>query len=181
MLLRSGALPAKLTAWEALEKKGPVWTPLDPSEISSTSAATLTKQKDLSVLATNSNGLGAYKIVAPTDLKGITAVRLEVLTHEKSPKKGPGRAPDGNFVLTEFELSAAPKSDPSKSKRVGLENAQADFSQKNYSVATAIDGKLPATGNGWAISPKTGVDHMACFETKQDIAHEGGSILTFTS
>ncbi len=171
----------RLAAWEAKKDKGMVWTPLDPAEISSTSAATLTKQKDLSILATSSNGLGAYKVVAHTELSGITAVKLDVLTDDKLPKRGPGRAPtDGNFVLTEFELSAAPKSDPGKATKIGLENAQADFSQNGYHVKTAIDGKVAASANGWAIAPKFGVDHRACFETKQGVGHEGGTILTFT-
>ena len=162
-------LGEKLAAWEASQDRGTVWTPLDPKELSSTSATTLTKQKDLSVLATVSNGIGAYKVVAETDLQGITAVRLEALSDDRQPKKGPGRAPDGNFVLTEFELTAAPKSDPDQAAKIGLQNPQADFSQDGYHVATAIDGNMAAAGNGWAISPKTGVNHLACFETKQDL------------
>ncbi|MBP90292.1 MAG: hypothetical protein CMJ64_26905 [Planctomycetaceae bacterium] len=172
-------LAEKLTAWEAQEGKGTEWTPLDPAELSSTSATTLTKQEDLSVVATSSNGLGTYKVVANTDLKGITAVRLEALADDRQPKKGPGRSPDGNFVLTEFELSAAPKSEPDKTAKIALENAQADFSQADYNVATAIDGNMASTGNGWAIAPKVGVNHVSSFETKHDVGHDGGTILTF--
>ena len=139
----------------------------------------LTKQEDLSVVATSSNGLGTYTVVANTELTGIAAVRLEALADDRQPKKGPGRAPDGNFVLTEFELSAAPKSDPGKATKIGLENAQADFSQDVYNVATAIDGNMASTGNGWAIAPKVGVNHLASFELKQDVGYDGGTILTF--
>ncbi|MDP7017508.1 MAG: DUF1549 and DUF1553 domain-containing protein, partial [Pirellulaceae bacterium] len=172
-------LAEKLTAWEAKKDKGTVWTPLDPVELSSTSATTLARQDDLSVLATNSNGLGAYKVVAHTDLQGITAVRLEALTDKRQPKKGPGRAPDGNFVLTEFELTAAAKADPAKTAKIGLENAQADFSQNVYNVATAIDGSMAGSNNGWAIAPKAGASHRASFETKQDVGFDGGAVLTF--
>ena len=168
----------RLAAWEAREDKTTVWTPLDPGELSSTSATTLTRQEDLSVVATSSNGLGTYKVVTNTDLKGITAVRFEVLADDRQPKKGPGRAPDGNFVLTEFELSAAPATEPDKATKIGLENAQADFSQADYDVATAIDGNRAATGNGWAISPEAGVNHTASFETKQDLGYDGGTVLT---
>ena len=62
--------------------------PLDPAELSATSATTLTKEKDLSVVATVSNGLGNYKVVAHTDLVGITAVRLEVLPDARHPTRG---------------------------------------------------------------------------------------------
>jgi flagellar motility protein MotE (MotC chaperone) len=169
----------RLAQWEAREDKTTAWTPLDPGDLSSTSATTLTKQEDLSVVATSSNGLGTYKIVANTDLKGIRAVRLEALADDRQPKKGPGRAPDGNFVLTEFELSAAPASEPSKVEQIGLENAQADFSQADYSVTTAIDGNMAASGNGWAVSPKVGETRVASFETKQDVGYDGGTVLTF--
>ncbi|HJN10552.1 MAG TPA: DUF1549 domain-containing protein [Pirellulaceae bacterium] len=169
----------RLAAWEAKESKGTIWTPLDPAKVSSTSATMLTKQEDLSVVATSSNGLGTYTVVANTELTGIAAVRLEALADDRQPKKGPGRAPDGNFVLTEFELSAAPKSDPGKATKIGLENAQADFSQDVYNVATAIDGNMASTGNGWAIAPKVGVNHLASFELKQDVGYDGGTILTF--
>ena len=40
---------------------------------------------------------------------------------------GPGRAPDGNFVLTELEVSAAPKSDAKAAKKLVLEKPLADF------------------------------------------------------
>ena len=43
---------------------------------------------------------------AETDLTDITGIRLEVLTDDKLPNKGPGRASDGNFVLTELEVVA---------------------------------------------------------------------------
>ncbi|MBC8350730.1 MAG: DUF1549 domain-containing protein [Planctomycetes bacterium] len=172
-------LNEQLAVWEAKEDKGTAWTPLEPSELSSTSATTLTKQDDLSIVATSSNGLGTYKVVAHTDLKSITAVRLEALADDQQPMKGPGRSPDGNFVLTEFELSTAPKSDLTKATKIDLENAQADFSQAEYNVATAIDGNMASTGNGWAIAPKPGVNHLASFETKEDIGHDGGTVLTF--
>ncbi|MEM9702365.1 MAG: hypothetical protein AAF907_07975, partial [Planctomycetota bacterium] len=59
--------------------------------------------------------------------------------------------------------------------KVELQNAQADFSQGNYDVKTAIDGKAPARNNGWAISPQVGQDHWAVFETKSDVGLAGGS------
>ncbi|MCA9066696.1 MAG: hypothetical protein KDA96_26695, partial [Planctomycetaceae bacterium] len=173
------ALPAHLTAWEAGENKTTAWTILDPSELSSTSATTLTRQDDLAITATSSNGIGTYKVIARTDLTEIRAVRLEALTDDSLPKKGPGRAPDGNFVLTDFDVTAAPAAEPEKTVKLTLENAQADFSQNNYDVATAIDGVMAQSGNGWAVSPRTGATHMASFEIKDPVGFEGGTILTF--
>jgi hypothetical protein len=117
-------------------------------------------------------------IVAETDLTDITGVRLEVLTDSRLPSKGPGRAPDGNFVLTELELTAAPKADPKKTVPVKLQTPLADFSQANFEVAKAIDGNHDDNGGGWAVSPSTGIVHWASFETKDPLGKPGGTILT---
>jgi hypothetical protein len=60
---------------------------------------------------------------------------------------------------------------------VGLGNASADFSQDNWHVAGAIDG---SEDTGWAVMPQFGKTHEAIFETKSDIAHDGGCLLTLT-
>ena len=59
---------------------------------------------------------GVVTISAETDLTGITGLRLEVLTDNRLPNNGPGRATDGNFVLNEIELTAAPKAESQTSK-----------------------------------------------------------------
>ena len=62
------------------------------------------------------NRNGVVTISAETDLTGITGLRLEVLTDSRLPNNGPGRATDGNFVLNELELTAAPKAEPQASQ-----------------------------------------------------------------
>ena len=101
----------------------------------------LARQDDLSVVATGANGKTTYQFAARTDQANITGVRLEVLAQDSLPGKGPGRAANGNFVLTEFRAEWAPDSDPAQKTAVVLQNAQADFSQQGYEVATAIDGQ----------------------------------------
>ena len=124
--------------------------------------------------------LASTNVVAETPLKGITAIRLEALTDERLPGKGPGRSPNGNFVLTEFEVTAAPKSHPEAAKKVALDKPLADFSQESYDVKTAIDGQAPEANNGWAVHPKTGVTHWATFELKEDLGSDEPTVLTFT-
>jgi hypothetical protein len=169
-------LPEKLAAWEKSLSTGVVWTPLDPSELKSQVGATFTKNADGSVSVGGTNGKDVYTIVAPTDLKGITAIRLEALADPALPAGGPGRAPNGNFVLSELTVTAAPKSDASQAALVGLANAVADFSQESWAVGGAIDG---GDGAGWAIASEFGKSHVAVFETRDSIAHDGGSLLTF--
>lgn len=171
-------LPQLLAAWEARPDRDTNWVALDPTTLAATNGAKLEKQKDLSVTASGPNGTGDYQITAETTLTGIRAIRLEALVDKDNPKKGPGRSDDGNFVLTELEVFVAPKGQPDKKTKLKLIGAQADFSQKGYDVATAIDGSVRATSNGWAISAKTGENHYASFKIAQPIGKTDGVILT---
>src|SRR5262249_46570352 len=129
---------------------------------------------------TGSNSKCNYTFTAETELKGITGVRLEVLADDRLPGKGPGRAPNGNFVLSEFELSVAPKGKAAEARKVALQNAQASFSQDVYHITTASDGKAREANTGGALSPGTGMDQWAVFETKDDVGFEGGTVLKST-
>ena len=174
------ALQKKIATWEKEKATGSKWIPLKPETLSTTNEATLELQKDLSVLAKGKNGKGDYQIVVHTDLKGISAVRLEALTDDSLPQKGPGRGGDGNFVLNEFEVYSAPQSKPDQKTKLTLSNPQADFSQNVYNVSTAIDGKVNPGSDGWAVSPQTGKSHMASFDIQSKVAADDqGTILTF--
>ena len=116
------------------------WLVLKPNMLTTTNGSILTKQPDGSIVASGPNRNGVVTVTAETDLIGITGVRLEVLADASLPQNGPGRASDGNFVLNEIELIAAPKADPKQGKSVKLANALADFNQNNLEVAKAIDG-----------------------------------------
>src|SRR5438477_11872464 len=99
-----------------------------------------------------------YTVTVTTKLTNVTALRLEVLPDDSLPAKGPGRAQNGNFVLNEFTVKAAPTDKPMESKGVALHKAVADFSQEGWAVGGAIDNN-PATG--WAVLPQFGKAHLA--------------------
>ena len=141
---------------------------LDPIELKASNNAKLDRQDDSSVLVSGPNGKGQYTFAARTDLEGITGIKLEVLTDDRLPNKGPGRAQNGNFVLSEFKVQWAPEGEPDKKTAVALQNAQADYSQDDYNVSTAIDGQVAPTNNGWATSPRVGENRTAVFETKEN-------------
>ena len=170
----------RIAAWKAQLVSKADWTALDPHEFSSSNKAKLEKREDLSIFVSGAQGKSDVKFVAKTDLVGITGIRIEALKDDKLPNKGPGRAPDGNFVLTEFEVQAAPIDKPKELKKIKLKNAKADFNQPNYNIATSIDGKLNNANNGWAVSNKFGVDHFATLETDKDVGGEGGTLLSIT-
>ena len=66
------------------------------------------------------------------------------------------------------------RADAPKTTKLVLENAKANFSQGNYDVGTAIDGKREPQNNGWAIAPQMAKDHTATFEIKELPAVAGG-------
>jgi hypothetical protein len=174
-----GQQASKQGDWEKKNKLGGEWFPLLPTKLEATNGATLSTQPDLSIIASGKNGKGNYVVVAQTSLKGIKQIRLEALEDTRIPSKGPGRAPDGNFVLTQFDVTATAKTEGAKPVKVALHKALASFSQENFDIKKAIDGS-PDNNTGWAVSPVPGITHWATFETKEPLGLDGGTILTFT-
>jgi mono/diheme cytochrome c family protein len=118
-----------------------------------------------------------YTLEATTTLTGIRAIKLETLTDPSLPGSGPGRgdADRPNFVLHALNMEAAPKSG-GRAQPVKFDRATADYSQKNWDPAGAIDAS-PKTG--WAIGPKFHAPHWAVFETDKPFGFDGGTRLTF--
>ncbi|MEM8678572.1 MAG: DUF1553 domain-containing protein, partial [Planctomycetota bacterium] len=89
------------------------WEPLAPQSITSQIGEQFQLQADGSVFVTGPQGkVGTNVFVAETNLDHITAVRVEAIADERLPAHGPGRAPNGNFVLSELRLSLGPQRAP---------------------------------------------------------------------
>ena len=172
----------RLTEWEkTAETSGTPWAALEFSEMKSTTGAKLAKQDDLSIFVSGPNNKkGAYVLTGSVEPTKITGIKIEALTDDRLPNRGPGRPPNGNFVLTEFTVQAWKKDKPNKKTTLKLTNAKADFSQGGYDVKTAIDGKKPNSGNGWATSPKTGEDRTATFELEKPFEVTPETVLQLT-
>src|SRR5262249_23674948 len=127
-----------------LTRPGPVgWVNLEPVQYTSEGGATLTKLPDRSLLASGKIApTDAYTITAYTDLEGITAIRVELLTHPSLPAQGPGRHTSANLVLSELRLLAAPRRDPSKTEPVIFQNPTADHNQEGWPVTAAVDRQM---------------------------------------
>ncbi len=163
------------------------WTRLEPVEMKAEKGTVLATQDDKSVFVDFSIPPNeTFTLVLESNLKSITAVRLEALTHPSLPMNGPGRSANGNFVLSEFELFAAPlppsagktAAKAEAAKPVKIASAVADHSQEGYPVRHAIDGNQKS---GWAINVKSGnpnVDREAIFLPAQPIQNQGGTRLT---
>jgi mono/diheme cytochrome c family protein len=173
------AVQARVAEWEkARAARSGRWVVLDPVAFRSEKGAKLTKLADGSLL---SGGpcppVDTYTVEAHTDLRNITAVRLEVLTDDSLPHKGPGRQGNGNLHLNEFKVQAAPKGNPSAKKPLAVRSARADFEQVGWTAAMAVDNN-PKTA--WGIYPEVGKPHRAVFELKEPAGEAGGTTLTFT-
>ncbi|WP_166821960.1 PSD1 and planctomycete cytochrome C domain-containing protein [Thalassoroseus pseudoceratinae] len=147
--------------------------PLEIVQVKSTGGATFDTQTDGSYLATGKNPASAtYTIIAKTDQKNVTGLRLRTLADPKLPSKGPGRTAHGNFVLNEFQVQSSVNQDFKKAKPQPIQSATADFSQNKWDVAGAFDGKPKS---GWAISPQMGKDHEAVFVFATPVNGDGKS------
>jgi hypothetical protein len=147
------------------------WALLAPMKMSAVSGATLTLLEDGSILAGGAiPNQEKYTLAFQTDLKGITAFRLEVLPDRSLPASGPGRATNGNIVLTEFRVQLLSDPEAEFGIPVAFEKSSSDFAQENFPAALAIDGK---NDTGWALHPSLGRMHEAVFEAKAPLAAAG--------
>jgi hypothetical protein len=174
-------LPTAQAAWEATSpQSASVWRLVNPTSAVSKLGAELKKQDDLSLLATGPNVVAdVYTIKAVVaGAAPVTGIRLEVLPDKSLVKNGPGRADNGNFVLTTFRLLArsADADEAEASVDVPLHAAKSDFAQKDWPIAAALNDK---PDDGWAVSPQIGKRHVATFELKQPVQFEQGTQLTF--
>ena len=173
-------LAEKLPEWEAgLDVPPEGWTVLDPASYTSTGGSEFQELDDSSLVVTGTLApQDKYTIVARSREIGLKTFRLEALTHDSLNNKGPGRAANGNFVLGEFAIYAAPMNDPNNMTKIELVRPKADFEEPNHEVALAIDGN---PDSGWAIYRDVGFneDRYATFETDEAIGYPDGTILTF--
>jgi hypothetical protein len=174
-------LPTRFTAWEP-HRSGPGATPrwaiLEPFKLESKGGATFTRLDDGSYRVEGPNAdSDVYTITAACDLADITAIRVEALADDSLPQRGPGRAPNGNFALTDVTLEAGPRFGIGMTATPRLINAKATFEQPGLPVAAAIDDDPKS---GWAVDPQFGCDHAAVFEVGQALRTDSGSTLKIT-
>ncbi|MDB6121158.1 MAG: Protein of unknown function (DUF1553)/Protein of unknown function (DUF1549)/Planctomycete [Pedosphaera sp.] len=170
------SLRAEMLAWEKeLAHQKSIWTVLDPETFTATNGTKLIKQADQSLLASGQRpDVDTYTIIANTDLKGITAVRLELLTDESLPHKGPGRDDEGNLQISEFRVIAASRTNAADVRAVTLQNPTSRHNQKT--LWNLIDDKDQTS---WGTFPIVGKPQEIYFESAEPIGFDGGTTLRF--
>jgi hypothetical protein len=119
-----------------------------------------------------------YTIEVATTLKGITGFKLETLTDPSLPGEGPGRGDEErpNFILNKVTVTAAARGDKEAANKIELHSPQADFSQRGWDVAGAIDNDPKS---GWAINPQFHKPHEASFLFREPVGDGEECLLTF--
>ena len=151
------------------------WRIIVPETFVSSNGATLVRQADGSLLATGARPDRDISVVTTRGLAlNITAVRLEVLTDETLPKRGPGRQENGNLHLSEFQMFV---SEPGgEAREIAFARAAADFNQSGWTIEHALDGNEKTA---WGIFPKVGEPHRAVFVLKEPLRVERNVALVF--
>jgi len=177
-LERHHADPAgAVTRFEALAAQAPQWRVAVPVKAASRAGATLETLPDGSVRVSGKQADETTTLTLAPPAGGFTGLRLEAIVDPGLPQGGVGRAPDGNFVVNEIVVEAAPAARPAEVKRVVLHRAQADFAQATFDAAQAIDGD-PNPGRGWAVAPRTKESHWAVFEVKDALEWKEPMVVT---
>ncbi|MBA4062833.1 MAG: hypothetical protein C0501_03840 [Isosphaera sp.] len=184
----SKTLDDKQKAWEAgLRTMKPTeWTAVEVHRANSqhgppatrVPGATLTVGKDGTVTASGKlDSRDVYTVVGLADPGApVTAIRLEALSDPGLPAKGPGRADNGNFVLSEFRVNARPLDRPdANAPAVKLTAVAQTFQQEGFAAARAVDGDR---ATGWAVAPQLGRDHAAVFRFEKPVGGPAGVALT---
>ena len=168
-VLRQQYLEARFAAWLATERSKAVrWTVLTPMAVKG-NVPTLTMESDgIVFVGGDKSKHDEYDLSFRTDLKGITAVRLEVLPDDRLPNGGPGRVnyegPFGDFFLCEFTLDKG-------GARQTWAGASGSFADGNNKAALAIDGDPQS---GWSINGGQGKAHAAVFNLTRPL--DGGDL-----
>ena len=183
--------------WEAsIEESRQIWNPLRPVEVRVSSGLRADTESDRSILIGGENVPQAvYGITVETG-EPLSAIRLEALPHRSLPNNGPGRALNGNFVVTElivmrgdqlhhfdsFDKEFSKWSAELKQTMVELSDASATIEQnqsakqhpdKKWSAASTIDRDANGRTWGWAVLPQVGQSQELVVRTKAGMLEKG--------
>ena len=160
------------------------WSLLSSATASSSAGTKFSAQPDGAFLSTgNAPAKEVITVKGTASLLQISSIRLEALTHESMPGKGPGRASNGNFALGDIRVSVQslvdgkPTGDKISAK---LSAARATHQQNttSLSVAASIDDD-PISG--WAVDAGgIGKDQAAVFDFAEPLKAKDGVQITAT-
>jgi len=152
----------------AFSKEGVAWQPLLDEKVSAKENAEFKRLDDGSWLVSGGTAAKETYIVEAAPAPGLlTAVRLEALPDDSHPGKSLGRAVNGNFVLSTFEIRLL--TPDGKTTNLPLVKAETDYDQAGWSIAKLgptpmTKGKAKKADNnkaGWAIGGNLPANRVA--------------------
>ena len=148
------------------------WKTVQPTKATS-EVPILSIMEDGSVFATGDQTTrDHYLVELGTDLRGVTAIRLEAIPDDRLPKRGPGRAyyetRNGDFFLSEMTLQA--NGEPVKFSRVlptFVENRgrNGPFAGETRALLS-VDGDQQT---GWSIATRVGQTSAVVFQLEKPL------------
>ncbi len=166
------------------------WVTLAPENVTGSAGTAFKTLPDGSLLALgNAPATETYTLKLHAPFANVTGFRIEVLPDDSLAAKGPGRANNGNFVLTEVKVKFAPDAKPDVKPAetpVKLQSATATFEQTSGGEGTpygkfgseaVIDDDAKGANWGWAILPETGKENAIHFETAPDSPSGSGTYI----
>ncbi|MCB1244781.1 MAG: DUF1549 domain-containing protein [Verrucomicrobiae bacterium] len=176
-------IPAKSTAWESKLTLNQLWTRWSPLMAKSVdtgkSGVPATVLPDGSVLASGPVKNVDYAVTCDASVGLVSGFMLEALPHDSLPGFGPGLNENGNFVVSEFEVTLTPAG-AKKPQKVKFTNAMADYNQKDFDVKNAINGNPNRDDKAWAVGGGERRPHWARFQLEKPLEVEKGSAITVT-
>ena len=134
-------------SWLAeLQLRSDLFRPIVPDSAVAESGADISIAEQGQLLVSgNSPAADNYVITFAPPTNRLGAIQLQLLPHDSFPQKGPGRAANGNLVITKVVLS--------QGERIAKwGTATASFSQDGFPAENLAKGNT----RGWAIMPKMG-------------------------
>ncbi|MFN0120608.1 MAG: DUF1549 domain-containing protein [Blastocatellia bacterium] len=194
---RTADWEARVQQWEErVRNDQPAWQVIRP-EVNdiSTGGQKYIAMKDGSFIAQGyAPTKHRVKFILRTDVRDITAFRLELLNDPNLPLGGPGRSIWGTGALTEFDVEAAPAATPDKVIKLKIAKATADISLPEKELHAIFDDrskKRRVTGpieyaidglteTAWGIDAGPGLRNQprkAVFTLEKPAGFEGGTVL----
>jgi hypothetical protein len=202
MQSRANQLVDQQRAWEqTIRSKIANWQTLKPANVLTYHETPHKVLADDSILLQGKpTDEDAYAINIQLDESTINGIRLEVLPDNSLPRKGPGRAGNGNFVVTQLIAARGNHREMEVLKKVfnlwpenlqkqtlPLANASATIEQasndknhpyKKWSAGSAIDQDKHGPTWGWAILPESGKPNELVVQIPGGAKFEQGQWLT---
>jgi hypothetical protein len=141
------------------------WHVVQPKAVRALNGTSFQMLSDYSLLASGEcPKQDDYLIEADIPLRTITGFRLEAMPDNRLPNQGPGRAGDGNFLLTDLQV---------QSER-SWRRIAADYSQQQGDYR--IESVNRPGGRGWGVMPEAGQTHYAVVEFDKPIPVADGKL-----